>query len=211
MFFGHCLSAVNSVAHLDRIKIHLHNPLFTPHQLYKPRKIHLEALAYPRTSRPKKHVLSCLLRYGRCTQFAFLRMFTITFGGMFYRLKIKPMVLQEFRILAGHHGLWQIGRNLVERYPVVFHLQAFPVGNLLVAAYKHQRCEVNRQKTQCHYSKNSGGKECHHYPFKYSLKNSHFLSVSPSHLLSFLGVLNHLLRSIHVNLYATILLATSLA
>ena len=106
MFLGNGLSPIDTIAHLDRIEIYLHDVFLGPQKLDKHGEICLKTLTHPRTAWPEKHVLCCLLCDGRGAQLTFLRMLSVTLGGMLDGLIVEPMMLQEPCILTGHDGNW---------------------------------------------------------------------------------------------------------
>ena len=173
MFLRHGLGTIDTVTHLDGVQIHLHDTLLGPHQFDQCREIHLKPFSHPRASWPQENVLCRLLRDCRGSQFPFLRMLTITLGSMFYRLIVKPVVIQELRILTGHHGDGQVFRDIRQGFPVVAQFQFLTRLYLFITTDQHQRRHHHWHKTQGYNRKNSGGKECHHYPFQCFLNDFH--------------------------------------
>ena len=115
-------------------------------------------------------------------------MFTVALGSMLYGLVVEAMMLNELAILAGYNGYRQGGRNLTERHPVVGEFQILAFLQLLIAADDHQRCHPYWQETVHHNRKNSGSKECHHYPFQNflnKLERIHFFTFLLFYLFTF--------------------------
>ena len=85
-------------------------------------------------------------------------MLHVALGSILDGLEVEAMMLQEVGILTAHHGLWHVGRHLLQRHSVVLQLQVI----LLREPQNHQRGVVHGDKPEYYYSKNRGGKECHH-------------------------------------------------
>ena len=79
-------------------------------------------------------------------------------------IEVEAMVLQESSVLARHHRHWHMGRNLIERNPVMMQGNALAISHLLEATDKHEWRKVYRYEPICHYSKNGGTEKQHHHP-----------------------------------------------
>ena len=165
MPLSYSINTIDAIAHLNAVEIDFHDALFAPYQFDKYGEIDLEALTYPRATRPQEHVLGRLLRYGRCAVLTLVGMLNIAHGSLFDGFEVKAMMLLEVSILRGHYGSGHRRVHLFYGHPMVVERQLLMIGFLLCQADKHKRCEIDGHPPQDNNRKNSGGEERHHYPF----------------------------------------------
>ena len=107
--------------------------------------------------RPQEHVLCRLLADGACSAFP-LALFVL-FHGFLYFDEVEAVVGGKAIVLGCDDGHRQVGRNPVERHPLVMPCGTFSFKNLLHTSDNHQRRDVHRHKTINHYHYSSGYKE----------------------------------------------------
>lgn len=172
MVVGTRFHAIDAIAHLYRVEIYLHDPLFSPKGFDENREIHLQAFSYPRTSLPEKDVFCRLLRYGAATM-TYGTLFPVMLCSLPDSVKIKAVVTEKPLVFACHHCYGHIFGHLVERHPCVMQFYLVFVRKYLLAyTYEHQRREIDGDKTVSHNNKNSGSKKSHHYPSYYLINQS---------------------------------------
>ena len=93
MILSHSIHAIDAVAHLDTVEIHLHDTLLAPHHLNEEGEIHLKSLASPGATRPKEDILGSLLTDGGGTMH--LAATSIILGCTLDGIEVKSMMFQE--------------------------------------------------------------------------------------------------------------------
>ena len=163
---GHGIGSIDAITHLNGVEIDLHDALLAPEEFNKYGEIGLEAFANPRTARPQKDVLGSLLGDGAGTKLAFLRMLPIATGSIFNCFEVEAMMFKETLVLTGHDCHWQRGGDVFERNPMMTQRDRLTSAELLSATDKHQGREIDGYEAVGNNRKDSGGEECHHYPFE---------------------------------------------
>ena len=96
-------------------------------------------------------------------------MLDVAHGSMLDSLIVEAVMVEEACILGGHDGGGQRRGNLLDGHPVVVEGHRLSCRHLLAEPDEHERREPYGHPTQHDNRKDSGGKECHHYPHKRSL------------------------------------------
>src|ERR1700683_53081 len=112
------LDAVNAATELHDVQVHLEDALLRPHGLDHDRKHGLKALAHEAAARPQEQVFRHLLGDGAgAAQLAAALVSAYRFA---YRFEIEAGVERELLILGCDDRDGGLGRNLFERYPLIF-------------------------------------------------------------------------------------------
>ena len=151
------LNAVDAVAGLGHVEVHLEDTLLAPNVLDEDGEVNFEALAQPTVAVPQKDVLGRLLTdgAGAALPLAALRLV----DGLTDGLEVESVVLQEILVLAGDYSLAGVVAYLVERDPLVVETRQVAVHNVTHGAREHQRREVDRHPTPQHHSEQCAHKE----------------------------------------------------
>ena len=158
---SHGRRAVEVVAHLNAVQVHLHDALLAPNVLNEKGEIGLETLAHPGGRRPEKHVLGRLLTDGAATAKALAHE---ALGSRFLdALNVEAIVLQEKLVLARHHGQRQVLRHLGDWYPRVMKARGLAFAHVLHHADEHQRRVVNGQPAVGHHGEDAADEEEQQY------------------------------------------------
>lgn len=162
VFTGYGFYTIDARSHLYGIQIDFHDTSLVPHPFYQQGEVRLESLACPGGMRPEECVLGSLLADGAApsASLAFLGFLASLLDG----LEVKAIVLGEELVLAGNDGNGHIGRDAVQRYPVMAALQGFSLAVLFPGPDAHEWGVVHGHVAVEINNKDCAPKEKEHNP-----------------------------------------------
>ena len=162
MELRHSFSTIDTISHLNAIKIHLHDTSLSPYQFNQTSEIGFKSLAKPAMTRPEENVLSRLLTNGAGTTITLTT--SILIYCYSYLFEIKTMMIQKTLIFACHHGNWHIYGHGIQGNPMMTHAYGFPMTYLLDTPNYHQRGNRDRTPFIKAHKKDCAPKEKEHNP-----------------------------------------------